>query len=33
MLTCFVGACLVVAELYLHPAISSTLNSVANSFP
>jgi Flp pilus assembly pilin Flp len=33
MITCFVAACMVVAELYLQPHISSTLNSVANSFP
>lgn len=28
----FVAACMVVAELYLQPVISDTLNNVANSF-
>jgi Flp pilus assembly pilin Flp len=29
----FVAACVVVAELYLGPHITSTLNEVANRFP
>lgn len=28
----FIAACMVVAELYLQPAISNALNNVANSF-
>jgi Flp pilus assembly pilin Flp len=32
-ITCFVAACMVVAEFYLNPHITSTLNNVANNFP